>query len=220
MITLFNDMCLFVGGSGEHRTPMALWARAQSLPPEALQQVRAIYTDRFPIEVRHFLASWIEEKMWYVNSIHFIMCFPKPFYQGSLVQLKIYFRNCESDIDNPQFEQYAANIVGELIHQLEIKANSMNSEELLITKYKLMDSANLFKVCESFHSVRPEVLGCFNVSPHLSFCPQQRYARCPLDLFRLMRHCLNSELQVIRQVENVSSGIWYKEMISWSTCSL
>ncbi|XP_026271411.1 signal transducer and activator of transcription 5B isoform X3 [Frankliniella occidentalis] len=130
---------------------MALWARAQSLPPEALQQVRAIYTDRFPIEVRHFLASWIEEKMW----------------------------SMDIDIDNPQNEQYASSIVGDLIQQLETKANSMNSEELVITKYKLMDSANLFK---------------------------QRYARCPLDLFRLMRHCLNAELQVIRQVENVPVG--------------
>lgn len=55
---------LAVNGSSENRSPMALWAKAQSLPPEALQQVRAIYTDRFPIEVRHFLASWIEEKMW------------------------------------------------------------------------------------------------------------------------------------------------------------
>ncbi|XP_034234971.1 signal transducer and activator of transcription 5B-like isoform X3 [Thrips palmi] len=138
-------------GPSENRSPMALWAKAQSLPPEALQQVRAIYTDRFPIEVRHFLASWIEEKMW----------------------------GLEIETDNPQHEQYAANIVADLIHQLETKANSMNSEELLITKYKLMDSANAFK---------------------------QRYARCPLDLFRLMRHCLNSELKVIQQVENVPMG--------------
>lgn len=36
------------------------------------------------------------------------------------------------------------------------------------------------------------------------FLLQQRYAHCPSDLFRLMRHCLNSELKVIQQVENVS----------------
>lgn len=43
---------------------MALWAKAQQLPEEALVQVRSVYGEHFPIEVRHFLASWIEEKMW------------------------------------------------------------------------------------------------------------------------------------------------------------
>nr|WHM28124.1 signal transducer and activator of transcription 5B [Ostrinia furnacalis] len=43
---------------------MSLWARAQQLPPESLQKVRAIYVDQFPIEVRHCLASWIETRIW------------------------------------------------------------------------------------------------------------------------------------------------------------
>ncbi|KPJ21655.1 Signal transducer and activator of transcription 5B [Papilio machaon] len=43
---------------------MSLWARAQQLPQESLQQVRAIYGDHFPIEVRHCLASWIESRIW------------------------------------------------------------------------------------------------------------------------------------------------------------
>lgn len=42
---------------------MALWIKAQQLPPEALPQVRGIYGDHFPIEVRHFLAPWIEERV-------------------------------------------------------------------------------------------------------------------------------------------------------------
>lgn len=45
---------------------MALWAKAQQLQGDALQQVRSVYGEHFPIEVRHFLAAWIEEKMWYV----------------------------------------------------------------------------------------------------------------------------------------------------------
>jgi signal transducer and activator of transcription 5B len=45
---------------------MALWAKAQQLPQEALQKVRSVYGEHFPIEVRHFLSTWIEEKMWYV----------------------------------------------------------------------------------------------------------------------------------------------------------
>lgn len=43
---------------------MSLWAKAQQLPQDALQQVRSVYGEHFPIEVRHFLSSWIEEKMW------------------------------------------------------------------------------------------------------------------------------------------------------------
>ncbi|XP_052748046.1 signal transducer and activator of transcription 5B isoform X2 [Galleria mellonella] len=47
---------------------MSLWARAQQLPPECLQEVRSIYRDTFPIEVRHCLALWIENRVWNVES--------------------------------------------------------------------------------------------------------------------------------------------------------
>lgn len=47
---------------------MSLWTKAQQLQGDALQQVRAVYGEHFPIEVRHFLASWIEEKMWYADT--------------------------------------------------------------------------------------------------------------------------------------------------------
>ncbi|XP_041983739.1 signal transducer and activator of transcription 5B isoform X2 [Aricia agestis] len=42
---------------------MSLWSRAQQLPPESLQKVRAIYGEHFPIEVRHCLSSWIENRI-------------------------------------------------------------------------------------------------------------------------------------------------------------
>ncbi|XP_052252498.1 signal transducer and activator of transcription 5B-like isoform X4 [Dreissena polymorpha] len=46
---------------------MALWARTQQLPPEALKQVQQAYSNYnnfFPIEVRHFFAPWIEDQNW------------------------------------------------------------------------------------------------------------------------------------------------------------
>ncbi|XP_060808492.1 signal transducer and activator of transcription 5B isoform X4 [Amyelois transitella] len=43
---------------------MSLWAKAQQLPPDCLQKVRSIYMDNFPIEVRHCLAPWIENRIW------------------------------------------------------------------------------------------------------------------------------------------------------------
>lgn len=50
---------------------MSLWAKSQQLPNEALKQVHAMYGEHFPIEVRHFLSAWIEEKMWRVYHINF-----------------------------------------------------------------------------------------------------------------------------------------------------
>ncbi|CAG0889460.1 unnamed protein product [Darwinula stevensoni] len=43
---------------------MALWEAIQRLPHETFLQVQALYLDHFPIEVRHYLAHWIEEQNW------------------------------------------------------------------------------------------------------------------------------------------------------------
>ena len=45
---------------------MALWAKVQSLPDEALRHVRNAYGVHFPIEVRHHFAQWIETQPWSV----------------------------------------------------------------------------------------------------------------------------------------------------------
>ncbi|KAM3955250.1 signal transducer and transcription activator Stat92E isoform 2-T2 [Aphomia sociella] len=47
---------------------MSIWARAQQLPPECLQEVRSIYSSSIPIEVRHCLALWIESKVWNMDA--------------------------------------------------------------------------------------------------------------------------------------------------------
>lgn len=36
---------------------------------------------------------------------------------------------------------------------------------------------------------------------------QQRYTHNPLGLYRLIRHCLNTEMKLVQQVENVSKPI-------------
>ncbi|KDR18762.1 hypothetical protein L798_06440 [Zootermopsis nevadensis] len=124
---------------------MALWAKAQQLQGDALQQVRSVYGEHFPIEVRHFLAAWIEEKMW------------------------------DLDPENPQHEQYVTGLVGSLIQELEAKANTMTTEDLFLTKLKLIEAANMFR---------------------------QRYSHNPLGLFRIIRHCLSTEMKLVQQVEN------------------
>lgn len=49
-----------------HISTMSLWIQAQQLQGEALHQMQALYGQHFPIEVRHYLAQWIESQPWYV----------------------------------------------------------------------------------------------------------------------------------------------------------
>ncbi|XP_072377045.1 signal transducer and activator of transcription 5B-like [Diabrotica undecimpunctata] len=92
---------------------MSLWAKVQQLPPVSLQQ---IYGDVFPIEVRHYLAHYIEEKF----------C-------------------CDIDPDNPQHEQYISSLINSLIKEIEDKASVVTDSEYFLTKLKLAEAAKLFK---------------------------------------------------------------------------
>lgn len=59
----------------------------------------------------------------------------------------IYFvYRTDIDPDNPQHEQYATNLVTSMIQELEAKANSMTTNDLYLTKLKLMEAANMFRV--------------------------------------------------------------------------
>jgi len=95
---------------------MSLWTKSQQLQGEALRQVQTVYGDHFPIEVRHFLAPWIESKI--MNDI---------------------------DPDNPQHEQYSASVVTALIQELENKALTLTNEEFFLTKIKLQEAAEMFR---------------------------------------------------------------------------
>ena len=48
--------------------PETLWTKVQQLPQDAMRQVQCLYGPRFPIEVRHFFADWIEAQPWLVRS--------------------------------------------------------------------------------------------------------------------------------------------------------
>lgn len=119
---------------------MALWAKAQQLPPEGLQQIRAIYGDHFPIEVRHYLAQYIEEKFWYFLwdiLIHMMLI------------TTIYFRTQQIDHvpDNPQYEQYVAALVNSLINEIDNKAAAVVTEgEYFLIKLKLAEAAKMFRL--------------------------------------------------------------------------
>jgi len=46
---------------------MALWARTQQLTGSYLRDVQELYRTRFPIEVRHSIAQWLESQDWLVH---------------------------------------------------------------------------------------------------------------------------------------------------------
>ncbi|XP_071530717.1 signal transducer and activator of transcription 5B isoform X2 [Panulirus ornatus] len=101
------------------KAKMSLWNRAQQLPPEALRQVQNVYGEQFPIEVRHYLAGWIEDKMHQWNEI---------------------------DPDNISHTQYAQSLVSQLIQEMENKALSYgSSEDLFLVRIRLDEAANSFK---------------------------------------------------------------------------
>ncbi|XP_014225592.1 signal transducer and activator of transcription 5B isoform X2 [Trichogramma pretiosum] len=130
---------------------MSLWAKTQQLPPELLQKVRSVYGEHFPIEVRHFLAGWIEERVW-----------------------------TNVDPENPQNEQYITTLIQSLIQELETKVQQLNTEDLFLTKIKLMEAAKTFR---------------------------QRYNAHPITLFNLIKHCLITEMTLVNQTIDGSGNL-------------
>ncbi|KAL1461460.1 hypothetical protein WDU94_013357 [Cyamophila willieti] len=94
---------------------MALWLRAQKI-----KEVRDIYGGQFPLEVRDFLSTWIEDKAW-----------------------------SDIDLDNAQHAQYATSLVNNLVQELENQVNIMARNPggvNLLLGLKLQDVHRNFKV--------------------------------------------------------------------------
>ncbi|KAF5305641.1 hypothetical protein FQR65_LT18686 [Abscondita terminalis] len=80
----------------ERSTIMALWAKAQQLPPESLPTKYVQFmVNTFLLKYGHYLAQWIEEKFW---------------------------SDIEPVPDNPQHEQYVAGLLNSLVLEIENKA--------------------------------------------------------------------------------------------------
>ncbi|XP_053682004.1 signal transducer and transcription activator isoform X2 [Sabethes cyaneus] len=94
---------------------MSLWARVSQLPQPVLEQLRYIYGENFPIEVRHYLAEWIENRLLNV-----------PNYQPDQESI------CEQD---------AASFLNELINELERTAINLPEHDSMTIRIRLNDSA-------------------------------------------------------------------------------
>ncbi|KAF7225450.1 signal transducer and activator of transcription 5B-like [Nothobranchius furzeri] len=104
---------------------MAMWIQAQKLEGEALHQMQALYGQHFPIDVRHYVAQWIESQPW--DSV---------------------------DLDNPGEEAKAKQLLDSLVAELLRKAQLQEGEDGFLLKIKLGHSANQLKVpvisCQHF----------------------------------------------------------------------
>lgn len=92
---------------------MALWAQTQQLQGEALHQMQALYDQHFPIEVRHYLAQWIEAQPW--DAV---------------------------DHENTQEEYKGKRLLENLIQELQKRAEHTVGEDGFLLKIKLGHYAN------------------------------------------------------------------------------
>uniref|UniRef100_A0A8D3CP85 Signal transducer and activator of transcription n=1 Tax=Scophthalmus maximus TaxID=52904 RepID=A0A8D3CP85_SCOMX len=95
---------------------MAMWIQAQQLQGDALHQMQALYGQHFPIEVRHYLAQWIESQLW--DSV---------------------------ELDNPAEEAKAKCLLDNLVAELQRKAQLQGGEDGFLLKIKLGHYANQLK---------------------------------------------------------------------------
>nr|XP_021537416.1 signal transducer and activator of transcription 5B [Neomonachus schauinslandi] len=125
---------------------MAVWIQAQQLQGDALHQMQALYGQHFPIEVRHYLSQWIESQAW--DSI---------------------------DLDNPQENIKATQLLEGLVQELQKKAEHQVGEDGFLLKIKL---------------------------GHYATQLQNTYDRCPMELVRCIRHILYNEQRLVREANN------------------
>uniref|UniRef100_A0A3Q4IF81 Signal transducer and activator of transcription n=1 Tax=Neolamprologus brichardi TaxID=32507 RepID=A0A3Q4IF81_NEOBR len=93
---------------------MAMWIQAQQLQGDALHQMQALYGQHFPIEVRHYLAQWIESQLW--DSV---------------------------ELDNPAEETKAKRLLDNLVAELQKKAQVQGGEDGFLLKINTYDRCPL-----------------------------------------------------------------------------
>lgn len=55
---------VWLEGLGRRFVKMAQWNQLQQLETRYLEQLYHLYSDSFPMELRQFLAPWIESQDW------------------------------------------------------------------------------------------------------------------------------------------------------------
>lgn len=94
---------------------MSLWERVSG--QGNFERIKSLYNENFPLEVRILCASWIEER---IKADQYI------------------------DINDPLYEQRAANFISNLIQQLDQEKQRLKKPEELSIKYRIEDAMRSF----------------------------------------------------------------------------
>lgn len=94
---------------------MSLWERVSG--QGNFERIKSLYNENFPLEVRILCASWIEER---IKADQYI------------------------DINDPLYEQRAANFISNLIQQLDQEKQRLKKPEELSIKYRIEDAMRTF----------------------------------------------------------------------------
>lgn len=93
----------------------SLWDRVSG--QASFERIKSLYNENFPLEVRILCANWIEER---IKADQYI------------------------DINDPQYEQRAANFISNLIQQLDHEKQRLKKPEELSIKYRIEDAMRTF----------------------------------------------------------------------------
>lgn len=94
---------------------MSNWERIINQP--GFEKIKSLYNENFPLEVRIVCAQWIEQR---IKADQYI------------------------DINDPQYEQHAANFINNLIQQLEQEKQKLKKPEEIAIKYRIDDAIRKF----------------------------------------------------------------------------
>lgn len=94
---------------------MSNWERIINQP--GFEKIKSLYNENFPLEVRIVCAQWIEQR---IKADQYI------------------------DINDPQYEQHAANFINNLIQQLEQEKQKLKKPEDIAIKYRIDDAIRKF----------------------------------------------------------------------------
>lgn len=113
---------------------MSLWERLIAHP--GFEQIKPLYNEQFPLEVRFVCAQWIEGR---VKDDQYV------------------------DINDPQIEQRAANFVHTLIQQVEQEKQKLKRAEELPIKYRLEEAIrtftqNLYNPLPTYRQIRDAII--------------------------------------------------------------
>lgn len=157
---------------------MSIWGRIINQP--GFEKIKTLYNDNFPLEVRFVCAQWIEER---IKADQYI------------------------DINDPQFDQRAANFLHNLIQQLEQEKAKYKKPEDISMKYRIDEAIrtftqNIYNPVPLYRQIREALMCEQHFLENCNDNPQMAYMDS--EAFEISDKLKQIQQIVILQTENCS----------------